>query len=89
MFIEPIDLEPLKIAAIMLDFGEDLNRLRQTYPDLVTKIERIQNMIHKVKPYGLMQSTQVIAFIIDDYFEKQTLANLLREQLIYAIENRA
>jgi len=86
---ESIDLEPLKIAAIMLDFGEDLNRLRQTYPDLVTKIERIQNMIHKVKPYGLMQSTQVIAFIIDDYFEKQTLANLLREQLIYTIENKA
>lgn len=73
MSIEPIDLEPLKIAALMLNLGNDLDKLRLIYPKLVDKIERIHAMVHKVKPCGLLQSTQVIACIIDDYFEKENI----------------
>lgn len=57
----------IEIAAKMLNI--DVGVLNKKYPDLVDKLNLINDNIHKVKPYGMLQSTQIIATIIDYYFD--------------------
>lgn len=69
--------ECLKIAAKMI--GVEVDELETKHKYLFNKLLNIRHYLQKVKPYGELASTQVIASIVANYFVEQTTNDRLNQ----------
>ena len=69
--------ECLKIAAKMI--GVEVDELETKHKYLFNKLLNIRHYLQKVKPYGELASTQVIASIVANYFVEQTTNDRLSQ----------
>lgn len=69
--------ECLKIAAKMI--GIDVDELETKHKYLFDKLLNIRQYILRIKPYGELASTQVIASVVANYFVEQITNDRLNQ----------
>lgn len=69
--------ECIKIAAKMI--GVSVDELETKHKYLFDKLLNIRHYLQKVKPYGELASTQVVASVVANYFVEQTTNDRLSQ----------